>query len=151
VPLPPKDGLERASLSTLMFVKAEKMLQRRLTISGTIVRCPNCLPSTLEWYRGLATVMQRVMKNVPLVQDPNSSEFGMQHSLASTMQRAEPQLVKAAEGVIMRSSKVSSGKCGWCGERWGQTDGASRVVGTRHEVSVPHVYDRPDNSLSIRI
>ena len=151
VPIPPKDGLERVSLSTLMFVKAEKMLQRRLTISGTIVRCPTCLPSTLEWYRGLATVMQRVMKNVPLVQDPNNSEFEMQHSLTRTLQCAEPQLVEAAKGVIMRSSKVSSGKCGWCGECWGQTNGAPRVVGTRHEVGVPHVYDQLDNSLSIRI
>lgn len=120
-------------------------------MSRTIVRCPSCLPSTLEWYRGLATVFQRLMKNVQLVQDPNSSEFEIQHSLARMLQCAEPQLVEAAEGVITRSSKVSSGKCGWCGGCWGQTDRASRMVGTRHEVSGPHVYDQPANSLTIPI
>jgi len=151
VPIPPKDGLERASLSTLTLVKAEKMLQRRLTISRTVVRCPNCLPSTLEWYRGLATDMQRVLKNVPPVRDLDSSDYELQYSLAETLQYAEPQLVEAAGRVIMQSSKVSSGLCGWCGERWGQIDKASRVVGTRHKVcSVLHVYEQPNDSPSIR-
>lgn len=146
MPIPPKDGLERASLSTLMLVKAEKMLQRRLTLSRTIVRCHNCLPSTLEWYRDLATIMQRMLKNVPPVQDPNSSEYEIQYSLAETLQYAEPQLVEAANGVIVRSSKVSSGLCGWCGEHWGQTDKASQVASTQYEVSsAPHIYEQPDD------
>jgi hypothetical protein len=92
-----------------------------------------------------------MMMNVQLVRDSNSSEFKMQHSLARMLQCAEPQLVEAAEGVITRSSKVSSGNCGWCGECWGQTDRASRMVGTRHEVSVPQIYNQPDNSLTIPI
>jgi len=126
---PPKGDLERATLSTMIFGKASKMLQRRLTISTNIVRCCNCLPSTHEWYHSLATDIQRVLKNVPQVQDPNSPEYETQNSLVGMLQRAEPQLAEAAEGVMLRSSNISSGLCGWCGERWGQTD-----RDTRHEL-----------------
>jgi hypothetical protein len=114
-----------------MFTKATEMLQRRLMKSKDMVRCPNCLPSTLEWYRGLAKVMQRVLENVPQIQDPNRPQYETQQSMIRMMQRAEPQLVKAAEEVIFRSSNSSSGSCGWCGEYWAQMDRASQVAGTQ--------------------
>jgi len=131
VPPPVENDHERAKLSTVMFDKAGKMLQRRLTVAKKIVRCSNCLPSTLEWYRSLATVMQRVLENVPQVQDPNSSEYNTQHLIVEMLQHAEPQLVEAAESVISRSINVPSGLCGWCGERWGPTGGAAQVAGVR--------------------
>jgi len=128
VPPPVQNELERATLSTVMFEKAEKMLQRRLTIAKKVVRCSSCLPSTLEWYRSLATVMQRVLENVPQVQDPDSPEYETQHSIVAMLQHAEPQLVEAAEDVISRSVNIPSGLCGWCGERWEPTGGAAEVA-----------------------
>ena len=83
MPPPVQNDLERATLSTVMFEKAEKMLQRRLRIAKKVVRCSSCLPSTLEWYRSLATVMQRVLENVPQVQDPDSPEYETQHSIVA--------------------------------------------------------------------
>ena len=114
------------------------MLQRRLTIAKKVVRCSSCLPSTLEWYRSLATVMQRVLENVPQVQDPDSPEYETQHSIVAMLQHAEPQLVEAAEDVISRSVNIPSGLCGWCGERWGPTCRAAEVAAIGQNVSVVH-------------
>jgi len=122
----------------MMFATANKKLQSRLTKSKNIVRCSNCRPSTLEWYCGLANDMQRLLENVPQIQDPNCPEYEKQQTLIRTMQCAKPQLVEAAEDVISRSDAVSSGFCGWCGERWAQTDQASQVAGAQHHVSVVH-------------
>jgi hypothetical protein len=112
------------------------MLQSRLSKSKNIVRCSNCLSSTLEWYSGLAKDMQRVLRNVPQILDSDHSEYETQQSMIQMMQHAEPQLVEAAEDVILRSSRVSSGRCGWCGGCWAQADQASKVAVMQHQVSV---------------
>lgn len=139
VPPPPRNELERAMLSTVMLEKAYKLLERRLTLSKNIVRCSACLPSTSGWYHSLAIVTQRVLGNVPQVQDPNSSEYEIQRSIVGQLQCAETQLQDAADSVIQRSSSISSGLCGWCGSRWGQADMAkktSQVESARYEVGV---------------
>lgn len=118
VPLLPSDPRGRAQTIAKILTTLQGQVRRRVKTSESpkYTRCPQCLPSTEEWYNGLLRAVIRALSSVkPLLPDLGDLEL---LSIAGELEHTEEQLHRVMGAVLIRSN-VSKGFCSFCGVSWG--------------------------------